>query len=334
MVAVVLVLAVLGILAVTGYQLASTHAITARSTEAALRAEENARVGIVRYIQDEDRTVGETVTYSSSIQGGEATVEARKLHTYETYEDHYLLTSTATYRDARMDASAERTIREYFALVPLLYRRATFAFAGDDVYVKNGSRVVGDDAAASGDCAEPTGAIGGVAAFDQIDGSDGTISGSPATMSTLDYATMVDSLRLDWEWVRGAEFAVDYEDTWPDFSSLASDAYPSVRINGDLTATSSENGRGLLIVTGTLQAGGNFTWDGVILAGRFFFDGSDPPFTLRGMLFANLERGKTSADDITTPSDVDLQYHRCHVAAALRDNGELMPHINTRWESY
>src|SRR5207245_9588894 len=81
-------------------------------------------------------------------------------------------------------------------------------------------------------------------------------------------AQMADSVPIDWNGIVNAN-AVTPDVTippgsWPSFFDTT--YYPVVRVDGDFTLPG--DGRGLLIVTGSLTMSGNVTWHGLVLVGN------------------------------------------------------------------
>jgi hypothetical protein len=60
---------------------------------------------------------------------------------------------------------------------------------------------------------------------------------------------------------------VDFVNVEPNWATIPSDSFPVIRVTMTPFTGGGWNGRGVLIVTGELDATSSFYWDGIILAG-------------------------------------------------------------------
>ena len=126
---------------------------------------------------------------------------------------------------------------------------------------------------------------------------------------------MYDTVGIRWDILRDPSFPVDFDGNWPDFDELPEESFPIVRYNGNLTIWgSSYSGRGVLIVTGQLVMVYDFEWDGIILAGRFYYtsgnSGNYP--VVRGMLIGGMNSSNPNSWHLAG----QLLYHSCNVYKA------------------
>ncbi|MCK5650426.1 MAG: hypothetical protein KAJ42_03570, partial [Gemmatimonadetes bacterium] len=161
------------------------------------------------------------------------------------------------------------------------------------------------------------------------------LRGSPAWTDLGTYQAVIDTLRTRWDVVTDPTYQVDIESSggWAShISSLPSDSFPVVRVNGDLLASGSEVGRGVLIVTGRLWLDDNFRWNGIILAGTLGdSDGGGARFYVQGLVAAGLATNYTGRALV---DDGHIRYHSCYALWAGESLAHFEPIENTWWEEY
>ena len=325
---VVLLLFGIGVAGAAGYQVVLSEALLsvhAKETQTALSI---ARAGLRSFIGKQIGVHDTLVTYS--IEGEDAVVTARLVSEIDDFETLYLLGSEGVYTDPTFTGSPARRIVYQYAVkreVALDHVAAVTQASGDVDLVDN-TRLWGIDEASEADCEQTSEDIVGVLmGSGGLDISGSPLNGSGDSLTYGSYAAVLDSLGIDWSLLTSTDFPVDYQNTWPP-GSLPSDSFPVIRWTGNVTAPSAASGRGLLIVVGRLTPGDNFTWDGIVLAGRIAPDGDDA-FTIRGLVVGGL-------DGLGSPTvygeDHYVYHNRCMAFKAGRRLGHFQPVGGTWWE--
>ena len=156
----------------------------------------------------------------------------------------------------------------------------------------------------------------------------GRVVGVPVAARALaDHDAVYDSVGVRWDILTDPNFPVEYDGVRPDFGSLPSDEYPLVRVNGDLYAGSSWSGRGVLIVTGEVDFGSGFYWDGIVMAGEV--EDTDRIFWIRGMLIGGLNGGGGTLEIDGYPL---IYYDVCSALDASEALAYFEPVGETWWE--
>jgi hypothetical protein len=198
--------------------------------------------------------------------------------------------------------------------------------------VRQNAAVLGNDLAPVGSCSSATGAtLAGVVTRSNLQvRSGGLVVGSPQGLTLPPFSGLVDSVNAEWDMFSDPSFPVDYDDQWPDFSSMSTDSFPVVRVNGDFSPNSSRSGRGLLIVTGTLHIndGSSWSWSGIVMAGDMDDVGRDSGASILGVLVAGQgdQMGNLDIDGGT------FQYYSCYVERAGSSLAHRAPLENSWWE--
>ena len=262
----VMVMAVLLLLAVsvagaTGYQLVRIEADLSSGAEEAQEALAAARAGLERYVGEHIGVPGDTATYV--VGDADVTVTQERLANVDDETDMYLLEAVGEVVDLRYPGSpARRTVRQYARLhkMPVNPVAAAMAIAYQ-FDINSGSVVHGNDYCGSDD-------VHGIANTGYLDDDGGSLNGlNPQQFDVGNAAAFFDSVAVRWDVLADPNFPIPFDGDWPDFSGIPLDSFPVVRVNGNLNAGNSRDGRGLLIVTGALTVSSGFDWDGIILAG-------------------------------------------------------------------
>ena len=289
------------------------------------RALHLASAGLSRYMGESFGDPDPEVTYEMA--GGTVTVTSSRLMASGDTADIYLLRADAAIPDRRVRNLVSRRSVQQFALLERRPFRpvAGFALAASNVRTRNVT-IDGRD-----QCATPGSAVGGIVTLANGD-IRGTFGGSPG-VSTATYTELMRNIGLDWAAMTDHAFGFDYEipsQSWPRFgfgALAAADAFPTVRVNGDLRAQDTNSGRGLLVVTGNIEFYDDFRWDGAIVAGSM--SGSHAQFTVNGTLLA----GFNGAQSSMSIHNAEIRYNSCNVAAAAAGIAMFSPIQNTWWES-
>ena len=326
---VVFLLFAIGIASAAGYQVVLNEALLAVYANETQRALSIARAGLQRYITKQVGIHEDTVIYS--IEGGDAVVTARLVAEIDDFETLYLLGSEGVYTDPTFTGSAaRRTVYQYATKREVaLDHLAALTQATGNVRLHNGTQTYGTDQASAGACEQPTVDIMGVMMGTgtlQID-AGGAINGSTDSLTVGSMSAVLDALALDWDLLTDTNFPVDYEDTWPS-CSLPADSFPVTRFNGNVTGAAGVCGRGVLIVTGTLDVQENYSWEGVILAG--YFDTPNNQFNVEGLVVSGLD-GLGGYTDVRSNSSI--RYDRCIAFKAGKRLSHFQPLGSTWWES-
>jgi len=104
------------------------------------------------------------------------------------------------------------------------------------------------------------------------------------------------------------------------------------RFTGDVAATSSNNGTGLLIVEGDFQPGFEFSWRGIILAGSMTPSGGSGEgrtFTIAGVVATGLDNAGLA---LTLQNEASLDFDRCAAYEASSKVSYFRPLKNAWWE--
>lgn len=330
---VVLLLFAIAIAGATGYQVISTEAFQAQQAAETSRAMAVAQGGLEWFIGGHRGLIPDTATYA--INGGTARITARKVATLSFEEDLYLVRSEGSFTDRRYPQIPAVRIAAQYAT----YKKVPLNTLGPIVTTSNRVRVMrfgsvnGNDHAYSGQCpGAPVSPEAGAVALSTVEASGGgTILGSPVGLALGSSANVADSIRLAWDVYSDPTFPVDYDGSWPGYSSLPSDSFPVVRWNGDFSPNWTRSGRGVLIVTGTLRIPifSFWYWTGLVIAGDLENVPEFAFWTLQGALVAG--QGTTMSDWDMESGNVD--YHSCYVTWAGYSLAHLSPMSNSWWEA-
>ncbi|NNM07140.1 MAG: hypothetical protein HKO65_18755 [Gemmatimonadetes bacterium] len=306
----------IGAVGAAGYQIVRLEAAQALRGAETTRALSVAEGGLQWFVGRQGGLVPRADTVR--INGGTATISARKIAALSPSEDLYLVTSVGTYADPRhMHAAASRTVSEYAVLKRLPVKvLASLITTSSGVRVGPGAVVDGTDHAVAGQCAEaPASPWAGVLARgNALVRKGGTLLGAPPHHAMGSFKNVVEAAEVPWDVLTDSQFPVDHDGSWPDFSSLAGSSSPVIRVNGDFAPTSYHNGHGVLIVTGslTIPPASGWHWRGIVMAGALEDVGPDGVFTVEGMLVA----GQGAPMGRLTLDAGRILYHSCYAAWA------------------
>jgi hypothetical protein len=313
---VVFMLFAVGVAATAAYEVVNGEFTLSRENRESATALSVARAGLQRFIAEQMGTVGDSVAYA--IGDGIATVTARRVLVQDPSNYLYYIRSDGEVTDPRTPGfPARRTVGTYAWLrTSPLRQKAALLLATNKVTVENTGTVAdGSDHATAMDClgGGTTGVAGVAAAGNVLTQSGAAVTGTPATQNYGTRAAVIDSAGIRWDILSNPNFPVEFDGSPPDWVSIPADSFPVVRYVGDLSATSTWAGRGVLIVTGTLTMGAGFTWQGIILAGSVADVGTDAP-----VVEGTLVGGLNGADGPVTFQSGTYEYNSCDVSAADR----------------
>jgi hypothetical protein len=145
---------------------------------------------------------------------------------------------------------------------------------------------------------------------------------------------------IDWaRWSQGLDLpnvwrTSDHGGQFPDFSNPS--YYPIVYVNGDVPNL--PNGRGLLVISGSLTMNGYTTWDGIVLVGGgVTANGND---NVEGAVLSglNLMISPTPIGAASLGNGTKIiQYNSCEVKKALAGTHALVPRRGTwmdNWKTF
>lgn len=330
---VVLLLFAIAVAGATGYQVISTEAFQSQQSAEASQALAVAQAGLDWFVGGQRGVVPDTTNFS--INGGNAVITTRRVATLSAEEDLYLVRSEGSFTDRRYPKiPAVRVVSEYAVFKKVPFRiLAPVVTTSNRVRVLQSGDVNGTDHAYAGQCpGAPAASKAGVVARSNVLGSSGgVITGDPEGLTLGNFENLVDSVGLAWDIYSDPTFPVDYDDSWPNFAALPSDSFPVIRRTGDFSPNWTRNGRGVLIVTGTLMIP-NFSlwhWNGIVLAGDVEDVGPLAIWTLEGALVA----GQGSAMSNWNMENGNVDYHSCFVIRAGYSLAHLSPLTHSWWEA-
>ena len=313
---VVLLLFAVGAIGAAGYQIIRMEAVQARQSIETVRALAVAEGGLQWFTGRQRGLVEDSATVE--INGGTAILTTRKVATLSPGEDLFYVTSEGLFSDPRYPSvPAVRTVSHYAVLKNLPVRTmAPLITTATRVRVRMAAIVDGTDHAVSGQCSgSPASPWAGVVARSNVQmKSGGTILGSPTDLTLGSFQDVLDAVGSPWDALTDPEFPMEFDGSWPNFSSLGSGSFPVIRVSGNFLPTAAESGQGVLIITGDLgiPANSGWHWKGIVLAGGLRDFGPDALFTLEGMMVAGQGSSMTNWD----MDNGQILYNSCYASWA------------------
>lgn len=366
----VTLLAIIGltVLATGGFLISNSESNMSRNYRHAVAGFNLAEAGLSSYLGTVDGTPpDDTLTFTFS--GGSADVWARELgdsgNGHRIWQIISRSTPSAPYEALRRQVST-------LVMVDPLLSEAPAAFISADTLRKSGSsgNISGNDESTSDDCPEGgQGARAGLWSYWFEDNFDAA-NGSPDTVRTkVDPSVMeadstdivtnpYDSIAtatgwsIDWQGILdGTEVAYDYiisdPANFPDLSDTTEWAVVKIDQSGPPTNKPPNevgiddtccSGQGLLVIEQSVHFSGDFSWDGIIMAGGAI--NSSGTTDIQGTLltglattlypFSLLDMGKNSIGSGTK----NFQYNACTITRAGREAGKLVQIPNSWFESF
>ena len=330
---VVFMLFAISVAGATGYLVVSSEFKMAKYYSDGAEALVVARAGLERFVAEQIGVVGDSVSYA--IGDGVALVTTRKLFAQDSVTDVYYVRSEGTVIDIFAPGTPARRVVGAYAnhrKRPLAHH-AVLMISSQEINADIDGTLIGTirgfDHNTVADCAGG-GAVditGGIARVAVTEDDPSQIQASPeGEIWSGGYTQMLDSIGLRWDVLSDPEFPVDYDDVWPNFSSLPSDSFPVVRRTGWTTANG-VHGRGVLIVDGMFDGGSDFSWRGIIIA-------KDVDDYIEGDLFGILVGGLEANNFYDTIWwRGDAEYHSCNVYKANESLSYLELIENTFFEA-
>ncbi|HKJ02555.1 MAG TPA: hypothetical protein VJ997_08875 [Longimicrobiales bacterium] len=337
---VVLLLFAIAVAGVAGFQVVDGEFAMATQNRDSQEALIVARGGLQRFLGETVGQVGDSVSYA--IGNGIATVTTRRVFRKDSLNSMYYIRSEGSVADVRTPLVPTRRVVGTYAwhrLNPIPLTAAVLLTGGaNTVYY---TTVSGADHATTANCpgGGTTGVIGlgtagTVYVYPPSYGFGGSVVGGSGKSATKTYSSFdqaYNAVGLRWDILKDPAFPVDFEGMMPDFSTLPADSFPIVRFNGNFsTGGSYQSGRGVLIVTGTLDLLWNFRWDGIILAGAVTStSGSTTVYpTVNGMLIGGLNASNPASNFVVG----HIYYNSCNVYKANKSLSYLEVVDNTVFE--
>ncbi len=323
---VIVLIALVGLtaMAAAGVIVTGTELTVSENSDAATRAFLAAENGLESYLGS-SADGSAPVTYSTP--DGSVTVTPTKLLDVEEGRILFRVRSVATFPQAR-GGDVTRTVERV-----AIYSDGTIdvpaSFTATAGFLKNGTSgtISGQDWATAGNpkCPNsPKPSVAGVKVppgqYTQYGGSAPVPDGDPPVDDAESALEILEKIGIDWDAVtNGGLLNADYTippDSWPNFASLPADEWPVIYVDGNMSVSPSESGRGMLIVRDNLAMNGTFQWDGAILVGGYITSNGYQIVegaTLSGL---NVALGETvPSTDIGNGNKV-FKYHSCNLKQA------------------
>ena len=325
---VLLMLFAISIAATMGYMAVNSEYAMSNHAKEGAEVISIAHGAMQRFLAEQTGEVGDSVAYA--IGWGNAVVTSRKLIEADASNHLYYLRSEGTLADFRTPgAPVARRVVGAFAwhrLSPVLHRAAVIISA-DRVHAPGAGEIGGFDESLPADC--PGGGTAGITGAIAKDQVTGAVTGNPGEeLQSWILTDLADSLGIRWDLLQDPSYPFEFDGAPPNFAALPADSFPLVRYQGNLSPGSSWSGRGVLVITGSLNAQLGFAWQGIVLAGSTN-DGHDG--VLEGMLVGGLD-GPNPYPTVDIRMDVD--YNACYVLAANRALSYLELVDNTVFEAF
>jgi hypothetical protein len=203
---------------------------------------------------------------------------------------------------------------------------ASFTSASGFIKTGGAGTISGQDYATGGNpkCPDsPEPAVAGVkvppTGYNQ-DGGAPVPDGDPPIDETSTAVEMLESIGLDWDGiVNGGLLAPDYTvppDTWPNYGALGADEWPVIYVDGSISVSPSNSGRGTIIVRDNLALNGSFSWDGAILVGGYIT--SNGYQTVEGATVSglNILLGENPPSTDIGNGNKEFKFHSCKLKQA------------------
>ena len=231
---------------------------------------------------------------------------------------------------------AERTVAQYlyWDAAPINVLAGWTSMTGIQKNGGSGS-LSGTDA-----CVPGLGTVAGVA-VPTVPGMTGTTTpatGNPPIKLLGDVNATKGAVDIDWAGIVNGTADMTFDviipgGVWPSFADP--NYWPTIKINGNYTLSS--NGRGTLIVTGTLTQNNNSQWDGVVLVGNTLISNGNTGVHGATITGLNILLGQAvPIQDIGNGTKL-YDFNSCNASRALRSQAKLRPFPNTwmdNWSSW
>jgi len=326
---VLVVLVGLTVLGAAGLTLTDNDLRQSENMEASTDAYYAADAGLQRYMgESNDGTSAESYTIGSV----PVTVTPTLMGTLAGGENMYHVRSVATHT-APGGATSQRAVSSLAIYKPGVPVTVTAALASGTGLTKNGGSgtISGEDLASLSDpdCPQvPGDSVAGIT----VPTGGYAQSGGSTVPDSIDYKTsgqdLLNDTGIDWESLHadggGDPDYVIPPDSWPDFTSLPADDWPTIFVDGNLAVDPDNNGRGTIVVTGNLEMSGDFTWNGLILAGGYMTSNGYQTITGGVVTGLNILLGESVPTSDIGNGNKKFLYNSCYVQLAsqkIMDSG-------------
>jgi hypothetical protein len=325
---VIVLIALVGLTALAAAGMISTGSDLqiAENMDASTRAFLAADAGLHTYLgSNADGTSGATYVPDSLTS---VTVTPTKLTEIAGGRVLYQITSTAVHVQAPGDTARRSVSRVAIYSDGSILVPASFTSAAGLLKTGDAGLISGQDWATAGNpnCPNsPEPAVAGVkvppSGYVQSGGTP-VPDGDPPIEDGQTGQEMLESMGLDWDGViNGGLISPDYTvppDSWPNFGTIPADEWPVIYVDGNISVSPSNSGRGTLIVRDNLAMNGSFNWDGALLVGGYIT--SNGYQTVEGATVAglNILLGETPASTDIGNGNKVFKYHSCKLNQATK----------------
>lgn len=343
---VILLLTVMTIALAAAYTLNGTEAQMGNDYQEQVAALALAESGRHRFLTDR-AGLGFTATPPGASEvdtipyaGGSAIVTLTRIRAQvQQLPPLYLLTS----RGLRSSGTgtipaAERTVAQYvyWDAMPLNVLAGWTSLSGLNKNGLNPNSISGLDASPNTAACPSVGTVAAVAVptVPGFTGNQGSLAGTPLVKSLGDANATIGAVDVDWAGIKNGTADITYDIVIPTgvmpttaFFNANPNYWPTIRVNGNLDLAS--NGRGTLIVTGTMRMTNNAMWDGVVLVGQTLT--SNGLTGVSGAVITGLDVLLGLAVPVSDVGNGDklFRFNSCNTNMALRNQAKLRPLPNT-----
>lgn len=332
---VVFLLFAVGVAGTAAYQVVLVeHRLSGFSTDAE-RARIIAEAGLNRFFGEAVSGMPDSVEYF--IDGGEAQVSARRVLFLGPWAERYRIHSVGRVTDPRFFQSpAIREVSRYGHLgAPPFNVLAPLVTTAQQVAVGSNFTVDGEDDAPSGgvsSCRQSQ--AGWEPEYDLVAGGPVSGAGSVGLVTPSPTPTPAQVLSMlgapAWSRLTDPGYPAFCEGPPGGCAAPPSGEWGVYRVTGNFTASSTQSGEGVLIVTGTIGFQSGFEWDGIILSGETPGTVDANNMEVRGLVVTGLG-ASTPMLDLVRGS---FEFHSCNVARAGRAMGILNPEGRSYWSAF
>ncbi|MDT8436582.1 MAG: pilus assembly PilX N-terminal domain-containing protein [Gemmatimonadota bacterium] len=152
------------------------------------------------------------------------------------------------------------------------------------------------------------------------DGGNPIPEGDPPIDDSETTEEILQDIGIDWAGIVNGEAVTPTfnipPDTWPDFGAMPADEWPVIYVDGNQEVSSSESGRGTLIVRENLTMNGSFAWDGMVLVGGYITSNGYQVVEGATVAGLNVLLGESIASTDIGNGNKEFKYHSCNLLQA------------------
>lgn len=322
----VLALAVLTALVTGGMLISGTEQSISRNHAASVEAGNVARAGLAQYLAS---YAGGLPAASATYAYGDDTAYVSADTVIAVDDEPYQLVYEVSSRGVRTDPGAggekaERTVSRLMLYDTGALPAPGAASSASGLRVSGGSGNVVDGTDQCGNQNEAGGAVppGG----NYSTSGNPTVQGNPPVDSTRAAGPLLRYTRVDsalWEKIRAGDLGIrDYtvppDANWPSLSTDPPFTWPTIYIDADeYTLDQSHSGHGLIIARGDVNLMGTFEWKGLMLIGGWVDAGGNSD--VEGAVVTGYNRflgSAVSTSSVGGTGSVEVRYNSCYVTDA------------------